>query len=151
MVSHDTKNKAVNGKTSTMTSRSSSRISVAAEYSTSSVSADSSPAMDSSYSKFHHLKRILEKDSSGDNSSLISSNSDEGSCSTDSTYGSTSIDSCQIIFSKIQYVAVVVFGGIPIQTLLPRHHRLLLTLDIHPLLIWTGMPQVHLKVSCKLR
>jgi len=48
--------------------------------------------MESFYSKFHHLKKILEEDSSSDNSSLFSSNSDEGSCSTDSTCDSASTD-----------------------------------------------------------
>ncbi|GLU16093.1 hypothetical protein SLE2022_325430 [Rubroshorea leprosula] len=43
-------------------------------------------------SKFQQLQRILEEDSSSDNSSLLSSNSDESSCSTDSTLDSTSID-----------------------------------------------------------
>lgn len=38
------------------------------------------------------MKRIMEDDSSSDNSSLISTNSDEGSCSTDSTRYSTSTD-----------------------------------------------------------
>jgi|UniRef100_A0A803NKG1 ubiquitin carboxyl-terminal hydrolase 36/42 len=46
---------------------------------------------DSFYSKFNRLQRILEEDSS-DNSSLISNNSDEGSCSTESTRDSISTD-----------------------------------------------------------
>lgn len=58
----------------------------------SSISPDGSPTVESFYSKVHHLQRILEEDSSSDNSSLISSNSDEGSCSTDSTRDSTSTD-----------------------------------------------------------
>lgn len=44
------------------------------------------------YSGFHRLRRILEDDTSSDNSSLFSSNSDEGSCSTDSTRDSSSTD-----------------------------------------------------------
>lgn len=49
--------------------------------------------MESFYSRFHHLKRVLEEDSSSDSSSLFSSrNSDELSCSTDSTRDSTSMD-----------------------------------------------------------
>lgn len=64
----------------------------AAESISSSISPDGSPTLESFYSKFHHLKRILEEDSSSDSSSLFSSNSDEGSCSTDSTRDSTSTD-----------------------------------------------------------
>lgn len=56
------------------------------------ITSDCSPYLDTIYSKIHHLKRILEEDSSSDNSSLISSNSDECSCSTDSTSDSTSTD-----------------------------------------------------------
>ncbi|ESW13253.1 hypothetical protein PHAVU_008G181000 [Phaseolus vulgaris] len=56
-------------------------------------SADGSPSLDDAiYSKFLHQRRILEEDLSSDNSSLISSNSDEGSCSTDCTSDSTSTD-----------------------------------------------------------
>jgi len=54
--------------------------------------ADVSPSLDAIYSKFLHQRRIFEEDSSSDNSSLISSNSDEGSCSTDSISDSTSTD-----------------------------------------------------------
>ncbi|XP_061348048.1 ubiquitin carboxyl-terminal hydrolase 16-like [Gastrolobium bilobum] len=67
-------------------------VSTATECMTSSISPNGSPALETIYSKFHHLRRILEEDSSSDNSSLISSNSDEGSCSTDSTCESTSTD-----------------------------------------------------------
>lgn len=74
-----------------MKSRCAPTSSVAVEHFTSSTYPDSSP-LDPFNSKFHHLKRILEEDSSSDNSSLISSNSDEGSCSTDSTRYSTSTD-----------------------------------------------------------
>ncbi|XP_061350061.1 ubiquitin carboxyl-terminal hydrolase 17-like [Gastrolobium bilobum] len=88
IVSSDSKNK-VNGK-AVMKSR---YVSAATECMTSSISPDGSPALEKTiYSKFHHLRRILEEDSSSDNSSLISSNSDEGSCSTDSTCESTSTD-----------------------------------------------------------
>ncbi|CAJ1971680.1 unnamed protein product [Sphenostylis stenocarpa] len=55
-------------------------------------SADGSSSLDAIYSKFLHQRRILEEDSSSDNSSLISSTSDEGSCSTDSTSDSTSTE-----------------------------------------------------------
>ncbi|KAG5034451.1 hypothetical protein JHK87_009361 [Glycine soja] len=91
ILSPDSKRK-VSGKTLTTKARSISTNSGVAEYVNSSISPDDSPALDSFYSKFHHLKRILEEDSSSDNSSLISSNSDEGSCSTDSTRDSTSTD-----------------------------------------------------------
>ncbi|CAI0467829.1 unnamed protein product [Linum tenue] len=51
-------------------------------------------SVESFYLKFHRLQRILEEDSSSsDNYSFTSSNnSDEGSCSTDSTRDSTSAD-----------------------------------------------------------
>ncbi|XP_010520756.1 PREDICTED: ubiquitin carboxyl-terminal hydrolase 16-like [Tarenaya hassleriana] len=49
-------------------------------------------SIQSFYSKFHRLQRILEEDSSSDSSSLFDSNSDECSCSTESTRDSTSID-----------------------------------------------------------
>ncbi|KAH1253170.1 Ubiquitin carboxyl-terminal hydrolase 16 [Glycine max] len=91
ILSPDSKRK-VSGKTLTTKARSISTNSGVAEHVNSSISPDDSPALDSFYSKFHHLKRILEEDSSSDNSSLISSNSDEGSCSTDSTRDSTSTD-----------------------------------------------------------
>ncbi|MED6194287.1 ubiquitin-specific protease [Stylosanthes scabra] len=86
-VSPDSSNK-VTGKTATKT-RNVATTSGPAECISSS---DGSPTLDSFYSKFHHLKRVLEDDSSSDNSSLISSNSDLGSCSTDSTRDSTSTD-----------------------------------------------------------
>lgn len=53
---------------------------------------EGSASVESFYSRFHQLQRILEEDSSSDYSSLISSNSDEGSYSTDSTRDSTSTD-----------------------------------------------------------
>ncbi|CAN6542874.1 unnamed protein product [Malus baccata var. baccata] len=49
------------------------------------------PSVPSAYSP-EDLQRIMEEDSSSDNSSLISNNSDEGSYSTDSTCCSTSTD-----------------------------------------------------------
>nr|KYP70089.1 Ubiquitin carboxyl-terminal hydrolase 16 [Cajanus cajan] len=91
ILSPDSKSK-VSGKTHTTKARHVSPNSGAAEHVNSSISPDGSPGLESFYSKFHHLKRILEEDSSSDNSSLISSNSDEGSCSTDSTRDSTSTD-----------------------------------------------------------
>ncbi|XP_054796903.1 ubiquitin carboxyl-terminal hydrolase 17 isoform X2 [Prosopis cineraria] len=91
-ISNDSKSKAANGKITIMKSRYVPTNSVAAEYFPSSVSPNGSPTLDPFNSKFHHLKRILVDDSSSDNSSLISTNSDEGSCSTDSTRYSTSTD-----------------------------------------------------------
>ncbi|XP_073224360.1 ubiquitin carboxyl-terminal hydrolase 16 isoform X2 [Cicer arietinum] len=91
ILSPDSKSK-VNGKSLTTKPRFMSSNSGAAESISSSISPDGSPTLESFYSKFHHLKRILEEDSSSDSSSLFSSNSDEGSCSTDSTRDSTSTD-----------------------------------------------------------
>ncbi|XP_027355033.1 ubiquitin carboxyl-terminal hydrolase 16-like isoform X2 [Abrus precatorius] len=91
IISPDSKSK-VSGKTLTTKARYISTNSGTAEHVNSLISPDGSPALETFYSKFHHLKRILEEDSSSDNSSLISSNSDEGSCSTDSTRDSTSTD-----------------------------------------------------------
>ncbi|KAJ1375368.1 Zinc finger, MYND-type [Sesbania bispinosa] len=88
ILSPDSKSK-VNGKTLATKARCSSG---AAENISSSISPDGSPTLESFYSRFHHLKRILEEDSSSDNSSLFSNNSDEGSCSTDSARDSTSTD-----------------------------------------------------------
>ncbi|KAG2698777.1 hypothetical protein I3760_07G164200 [Carya illinoinensis] len=75
----------INGKNTTSKSR-------AAQIFPSSIPRDSSTSFGSFHSKFIQLQRILVEDSSSDNSSLISSNSDEGSCSTDSTRDSTSTD-----------------------------------------------------------
>ncbi|XP_061372049.1 ubiquitin carboxyl-terminal hydrolase 16-like [Gastrolobium bilobum] len=90
ILSPDSKCKVDDGMALKMKSRSTNPG--AAEYISGSMAPDGSPDLESFYSKFHHLKRILEEDSSSDNSSLISSNSDEGSCSTDSTRDSTSTD-----------------------------------------------------------
>ncbi|KAI3412767.1 uncharacterized protein J3R85_016885 [Psidium guajava] len=57
-----------------------------------SMTSDGSTNIDSFYSKFHRLQRILEEDSSSDNSSLFSNTSDEGSCSTDGIRDSASAD-----------------------------------------------------------
>ncbi|CAJ1973988.1 unnamed protein product [Sphenostylis stenocarpa] len=91
ILSSDSKSK-VTGKTLATKARFIPPNSGVAEHVDSSISPDGSPALESFYSKFHHLKKILEEDSSSDNSSLISNNSDEGSCSTDSTRDSTSTD-----------------------------------------------------------
>ncbi|WVZ20951.1 hypothetical protein V8G54_008273 [Vigna mungo] len=91
ILSSDSKCK-VSGKTLATKARYISTNSGVHEHVNGSISPDGSPALESFYSKFHHLKKILEEDSSSDNSSLISSNSDEGSCSTDSTCDSASTD-----------------------------------------------------------
>ncbi|KAK7352979.1 hypothetical protein VNO80_18411 [Phaseolus coccineus] len=91
MLSSDSKSK-VSRKTLATKARYISTNFGVAENVDSSISPDGSPALESFYSKFHHLKKILEEDSSSDSSSLISSNSDEGSCSTDSTCDSASTD-----------------------------------------------------------
>ncbi|KAK4747503.1 hypothetical protein SAY87_014089 [Trapa incisa] len=53
------------------------------------VSMDGLASIESFYSKFHLLKRMLEEDSRSDSSSLFSNNSDEGSSSSDRTRDST--------------------------------------------------------------
>ncbi|GAU23687.1 hypothetical protein TSUD_304620 [Trifolium subterraneum] len=89
ILSRDSKSK-VNEKS--MKAKYMSSNSGAVEPISSSISPDGSPTLESFYSRFHHLKKVLEEDLSSDNSSLFSSNSDEGSCSTDSTRDSTSMD-----------------------------------------------------------
>ncbi|KAK7385384.1 hypothetical protein VNO78_31101 [Psophocarpus tetragonolobus] len=88
IVSADSKWK-LNGKNVAMKAR---RLSTASGAGVNFTCSDGSPSLDTIYSKFLLHKRILEEDSSSDNSSLISSNSDEGSCSTDSTSDSTGTD-----------------------------------------------------------
>lgn len=87
IVSSDPKSKA-HGKTVAMKARNVSSDSGAAESMTGLVSPDGPHTLE----KFLDMKRIFEEDSSSDNSSLMSSNSDEWSCSTDSTCDSTSTD-----------------------------------------------------------
>ncbi|BAT81929.1 hypothetical protein VIGAN_03184600 [Vigna angularis var. angularis] len=87
IVSSDLKWK-LNGKTAVVKGR----LSTVSGAGVNLTSVDGSPSFDAIYSKFLRQRRILEEDSSSDNSSLISSNSDEGSCSTDSTSDSTSTD-----------------------------------------------------------
>ncbi|CAL0317838.1 unnamed protein product [Lupinus luteus] len=91
IVSSDSKSK-VNGKTVTMKARLSSTDSGASEFMINSISPDGSPTLETLHSKFDHMKRILEEDSSSDNASLFSNNSDEGSCSTDITRDSSGTD-----------------------------------------------------------
>lgn len=61
---------------------------------------EGSPGYDLLYSRPHRLQRIVEEDSSSDNSSLISSNSDEGSWSTNSTRDSSVEDFSDYIFGE---------------------------------------------------
>ncbi|MED6148840.1 ubiquitin-specific protease [Stylosanthes scabra] len=86
-ISSDSKLK-VHGKAFTMKSRHVPSDLGGSEHMT---SRDGAGTLDPLYSKFYHIRRVLEEDMS-DNSSLFSSNSDEGSCSTDSTHDSTSND-----------------------------------------------------------
>ncbi|KAK4850138.1 hypothetical protein QYF36_004171 [Acer negundo] len=97
ITSADPKNKTippgVNGKGTAFKLRSPPTHSSVTQFYPSSTPPDGGPAsIESFYSGFHRLQRILEDDTSSDNSSLISSNSDEGSCSTDSTRDSSSMD-----------------------------------------------------------
>ena len=57
-----------------------------------SIPSDNLASVESFYLKLHRLLRISEEDSSSDNFSFTSGNSDEASCSTDSTHDSTSTD-----------------------------------------------------------
>ncbi|KAF3447235.1 hypothetical protein FNV43_RR12415 [Rhamnella rubrinervis] len=82
----------IGGKTTTLKSKSTSTNSSVSQFFPSSNPPEGAASFESFYSRFHRLQRILEEDSSSDNSSLISNNSDEGSCSTDSTRDSTSTD-----------------------------------------------------------
>ncbi|GAU43480.1 hypothetical protein TSUD_244020 [Trifolium subterraneum] len=92
IVSSDSKTK-LNGKTIIMKYKHASTHSGSTEYMTNSVSTTHGlPALETINSKFHRMKSIMEEDSSSDNSSLFSNNSDDCSCSTDSTCDSTSTD-----------------------------------------------------------
>lgn len=95
IISHDPKNKVipswVTGKSTASKLRSPSTHSSVVQFYPSSIPPDGPAGIESFYSRFHQLQKILEEDSS-DSSSLISSNSDEGSCSTDSTRDSSSTD-----------------------------------------------------------
>ncbi|KAL5102536.1 hypothetical protein RYX36_006863 [Vicia faba] len=91
MIVSDSKGK-VHGKTITTKHKHSYSHSDSAKYMTNSVSPYDLPALETIHSKFHRMKSIMEEDSSSDNSSLISNNSDECSCSTDSTGDSTGTD-----------------------------------------------------------
>ncbi|KAF2298735.1 hypothetical protein GH714_026334 [Hevea brasiliensis] len=79
-------------KNAALNSRSTSTRSSVFQLHPNSIPPDSLASVESFYLKFHRLQRILEEDSSSDNYSFTSSNSDEGSCSTESTRDSTSTD-----------------------------------------------------------
>lgn len=82
----------IGGKTTTLKSKPTSANCSVSQTFPSSNPTEGAASFESFYSRFHRLRRILEEDSSSDNSSLISNNSDEGSCSTDSTRDSASTD-----------------------------------------------------------
>ncbi|KAJ6735516.1 UBIQUITIN CARBOXYL-TERMINAL HYDROLASE 16 [Salix purpurea] len=96
IISPDPKNKCtpskINATNSAMDLRSTSMQSSVAQLHPDSIPPDNVASVESFYMKFHRLQRILEEDSSSDNFSFTSGNSDEGSCSTDSTRDSTSTD-----------------------------------------------------------
>ncbi|KAH7524756.1 hypothetical protein FEM48_Zijuj06G0153100 [Ziziphus jujuba var. spinosa] len=96
IVSSDPRTKAmpswIGGKPTTLNSKSKSTNAGVAPFFPSSNPLERSASVESFYMRFQQLQKILEEDSSSDNSSLISSNSDEGSCSTESTRDSTSTD-----------------------------------------------------------
>lgn len=96
IISSDPKNKAIpswiNGKNATSRSRPTSTHASVAQNFPCSIPKDRTPSFESFYARYLQVQRIMEEDSSSDNSSLISSNSDEGSCSTDATRDSTSTD-----------------------------------------------------------
>ncbi|KAJ6304696.1 hypothetical protein OIU78_020297 [Salix suchowensis] len=96
IISPDPKNKCtpskINATNSAMDLRSTSMQSSVVQLHPDSIPPDNVASVESFYMKFHRLQRILEEDSSSDNFSFTSGNSDEGSCSTDSTRDSTSTD-----------------------------------------------------------
>lgn len=96
IISPDPKNKGgpsrINANNTTLNSRSTSSCLSGLQLPPKSVAPENLATVESFYLKFQRLQRILEEDSSSDNYSFTSSNSDEGSCSTDSTRDSTSND-----------------------------------------------------------
>ncbi|XP_010525656.1 PREDICTED: ubiquitin carboxyl-terminal hydrolase 16-like [Tarenaya hassleriana] len=89
----------INGKPTAPLSRSAS---IPSAIPCSKFSDAGSNRIQSFYSNFHRLQRILEEDSSSDSSSLFDSNSDECSCSTDSMKDSTSTDDfAEFIFGDL--------------------------------------------------
>ncbi|KAJ4845930.1 hypothetical protein Tsubulata_008414 [Turnera subulata] len=95
IVSLDPKNKSiasrVNLKNPSLVSRATSTHPSVFQLRPNSIPPDTA-SVESFFLKFHRVQKILEEDSSSDNFSFTSSNSDEGSCSTDSTRDSTSTD-----------------------------------------------------------
>ena len=95
IISSDAKNKVlpswINAKNASISRSSSTHPSVAQNV-PGSIPPDGSASYESFYSGYRRLQKILEEDSSSDNSSLFSNNSDEGSYSTDSTRDSASTD-----------------------------------------------------------
>ncbi|KAK4571907.1 hypothetical protein RGQ29_030347 [Quercus rubra] len=95
ILSSDAKIKVIpswfNGKNTSIPRSLSTHPSVAPNFPGSN-SRDGSTSFVSFYTRYCQLQRILEEDSSSDNSSLLSHNSDEGSCSTDSTRDSAITD-----------------------------------------------------------
>ncbi|KAJ4701442.1 Ubiquitin carboxyl-terminal hydrolase [Melia azedarach] len=97
IISHDVRNKVtlpsqVTGKSTMSKLRSPSTQSSVVQFHPGIDPSDGQASIETFYSRFHRLQRILEEDSSSDSSSLVSSNSDEGSCSTESTRDSSSAD-----------------------------------------------------------
>ncbi|XP_011013097.1 PREDICTED: ubiquitin carboxyl-terminal hydrolase 17-like isoform X2 [Populus euphratica] len=96
IISSDPKNKCntskINATNTALDSRSTPMQSSVFQLHPDSIPPDNLASVESFYMKFHRLQRILEEDSSSDNFSFTSGNSDEGSCSTDSTHDSTSTD-----------------------------------------------------------
>ncbi|CAN1340928.1 Ubiquitin carboxyl-terminal hydrolase 16 [Linum perenne] len=94
-VSPDVKNNGIASRVHSKgpSSRSATTHSIGgAELQPNQVAQDTADGVESFYLKFHRVRRVLEEDSSSDNFSFTSSNSDEGSCSTNSTRDSTSAD-----------------------------------------------------------
>ncbi|KAJ6405093.1 hypothetical protein OIU84_013130 [Salix udensis] len=97
IISSDPKNKCspsnIKATNTALNSRSMSMQSSVAQLHPDSIPSDTVANGESFYLKSHRLLRISEEDSSSDNFSFASGNSDEGSCSTDSsTRDSTSTD-----------------------------------------------------------
>ncbi|KAJ6337624.1 hypothetical protein OIU76_007328 [Salix suchowensis] len=97
IISSDPKNKCspsnIKATNTALNSRSMSMQSSAVQLHPDSIPSDTLANGESFYLKSHRLLRISEEDSSSDNFSFASGNSDEGSCSTDSsTRDSTSTD-----------------------------------------------------------
>ncbi|XP_034891901.1 ubiquitin carboxyl-terminal hydrolase 16 isoform X1 [Populus alba] len=96
IISSDPKNKCspskIKATNTALNSRSMSMQSNVVQLHPDSIPLDNLASVESSYLKLHRLLRISEEDLSSDNFSFTSGNSDEGSCSTDSTHDSTSTD-----------------------------------------------------------